>query len=246
MPKNLTPLKEDFVEFVDLFNQKPIQDNYWGMKSVGCFWVWYLIKKLKPSLIFESGVWKGQSTWLLEKAAPKAQLISIDPHLQNREYISSSAYYTFIDFNYIHFEPREESVLKLTLPEKYKRKMLSFFDDHINAYDRVLQAHQKGVKYLIFDDNYPHELNSSHLTLQECFNLPRYQSKAEVLKRYIKHYYILPQIIGTWAKTSKGETHHLPCLFKDLKDIDPTLQSTMRIFADDAYSYRWTTYIELR
>ena len=36
----------------------------------------------------ESGVFKGQTSWLIEKVLPNSKILSIDPDLSNREYIS--------------------------------------------------------------------------------------------------------------------------------------------------------------
>ena len=69
---------EDLQEFVTLYKKRPIKNNNGGMKSVGQFWVWFVTKELQPDLIVESGIWIGQSTWLLQQAAPQARIISIE------------------------------------------------------------------------------------------------------------------------------------------------------------------------
>lgn len=62
------------------------------------FAVWFMSKKLNPELIIESGVYKGQSTWLFEVSCPQARIVSIDVNLDFREYISSRAEYSDLDF----------------------------------------------------------------------------------------------------------------------------------------------------
>lgn len=104
--------------------------------------VWFIAKWLSPDIIVESGIWKGQSTWLLEKACPNAKIISIDINLSNREYISNRAIYSDKDFS------------------KHDRsnitdKSLVFFDDHQNEYKRLQQCKWFGFKHIIFEDNYP-------------------------------------------------------------------------------------------
>ncbi len=112
-----------------------------------------------------------------------------------------------------------------------------------------MQAHEKGIKYLIFDDNYPactdHEIY--HLTLSNCFEMERFKDKAEVLKKVIKHYYIMPQIIG---KTSNHPVcaklaTNLPAIWRSLEEVDGSIREKMRIFSDDSPEYRWITYVEL-
>src|SRR4051812_40880727 len=61
--------------FLPLFEMRPIADNQGGMRSVGLFNVWFLITRLRPKAVLESGIWKGQSTWLIEQAAPEAGIL---------------------------------------------------------------------------------------------------------------------------------------------------------------------------
>ena len=210
-------------EFAELYKKRPIKDNAGGMKSVGMFWVWYITKKINPDVIVESGIWKGQSTWLLEQAAPQAQIFSIDPNLKWRKYISSKVTYYSKDFSHIDFG------------DLSGKKTLCFFDDHQNAVMRVKQAQQKGFIHLLFDDNYPPGAGT-HLTLAHCF--AKNNEQAAYLRSIMRQYSVLPQIYGTKTKTGEGsfsvESLNLECNDENLI-----------IYAKDAYSYRWTTYIEL-
>lgn len=56
-------------EFSAIYADRPIQDNKGGMKAPHMFAVWFMTRKLSPDLIVESGIWRGQSTWLLEQAS---------------------------------------------------------------------------------------------------------------------------------------------------------------------------------
>ena len=110
-------------EFSALYAKRPISDNQGGMQAPHMFAVWFMARKLQPDLIVESGIWKGQSTWLLEQACPAAKLISIDLHLGYREYISGTVTYSDRDFC-----EQDWSSLPIT------DRSLVFFDDHQNAY----------------------------------------------------------------------------------------------------------------
>ena len=129
-------------EFSSIYADRPIGDNYAGMKAPHMFAVWFMAKSLQPDLIVESGIWKGQSTWLLEVACPQAKLISIDLELDAREYISDKAIYSDRDFS-------EQDWSEIT------DRSLVFFDDHQNAYRRLQQCKWFGIKHAIFEDNYP-------------------------------------------------------------------------------------------
>ena len=122
------------------------------------FAVWFMVKQLSPDLIVESGIWKGQSTWLLEKACPDAKLVSIDLNLGRRQYISDHAIYSDKDFS-------EHDWSDVT------DRSLVFFDDHQNAYKRLQQCKWFGFKHIIFEDNYP-------VKQGDCYSLKKAFSNA--------------------------------------------------------------------
>ena len=140
-------------EFSAIYAGRPIKDNQGGMKAPHMFAVWFMARQLSPDLIVESGIWKGQSTWLLEKACPKAKLVSIDLNLGYRTYISDNAVYSDKDFS-------EQDWSEVT------DESLVFFDDHQNAYKRLQQCKWFGFKHIIFEDNYP-------TTQGDCYSLKK-------------------------------------------------------------------------
>ena len=146
---------EQLEQFMLLYADRPIKDNQDGMKAPHMFAVWFMVKKLSPDLIVESGVWKGQSTWLLEQACPNARLVSIDLNLNHRLYISDSAVYSDMDFS-------EQDWINVT------ENSLVFFDDHQNAYRRLQQCKWFGFKHIIFEDNYPISQGDSY-SLKKAF-----------------------------------------------------------------------------
>lgn len=130
-------------EFSRLYEQRPIRDNAGGMRSPHLFLTWFLLRTLDPGVVVESGVWRGQGTWLIEKTCPEARLYCIDVDLGNLEYRSERAEYFERDFSTIDWThlPKDQTLL--------------FFDDHQNAYERVKTAKWFGFKHLVFEDNYP-------------------------------------------------------------------------------------------
>jgi hypothetical protein len=149
-PWDRTELLESLSEFNDLYRRRPLRDNPGGMRASHMFATWVIVRNLQPDLIVESGVWRGQGTWLLEQACPSAELISIDPDLSRRTYISSGVHYQISDFNDTDWVGRVTS------------SSLAFFDDHVNAYSRLQQAYWTGFKHVIFEDNYPPELGDMY------------------------------------------------------------------------------------
>lgn len=140
-------------EFSEVYEKRPIKNNDFGMRSPHMFAVWFIVRKLNPDIIIESGVWKGQGTWLLEMACPDAKLFSIDVNLSRREYFSKKAVYFEEDFSVQNWSEITD-------------KTLGFFDDHQNAYRRLQQCKWFGVKHIIFEDNYP-------ATQGDCYSLKK-------------------------------------------------------------------------
>ena len=96
--------EEEIVEEIKVFNQiykeRPIIENLHGMRFPHMFATYFILKKIKPDFVIESGIYKGQSTWLIEKTLPNAKILSIDLDLSQRIYISKKATYSDLDFKY--------------------------------------------------------------------------------------------------------------------------------------------------
>ena len=86
-------MRESLEEFSRLYDERPIKSNRFGTQSPHLFALWCLLKKLKPTHVVESGVWRGQSTWLIEKARPEAALFCIDLNFNSLAYRSKTAMY---------------------------------------------------------------------------------------------------------------------------------------------------------
>ncbi len=106
------------------------------------FAAWVFLREAEPELVVESGVWKGQGTWLIERAT-KANIVSIDLVPAFCEYHSPRATYSDIDFAHMDWSkaPKAQTVL--------------FFDDHVNQFRRLMQGRAWGFGNFIFEDNYP-------------------------------------------------------------------------------------------
>jgi hypothetical protein len=136
-------IKAALPEFIDIYSRRPLQQNAGGMRFNHSFATWFILKTLKPTTVIESGVWRGQSTWLIEQACPGAQIFCLDIDFSNLVYKSKSAVYLQNDFSYCTWEGVDRA------------SAVCFFDDHQNAYQRLKDVHWAGFKRAIFDDNYP-------------------------------------------------------------------------------------------
>lgn len=139
-------LEKHIKEFLVLYSNKPIKDNSGGMKAQHMFWVYYILKTINPKVIIESGIWYGQSSWLIEKVCPNSKIISIDPELDRIIYKSQNIDYRKKDFNEHDFTSELGNDCENTL---------AFIDDHQNNYLRLKHAYKHNIRHLIFEDNYP-------------------------------------------------------------------------------------------
>ncbi len=138
-------------EFVDLYHLRPLYDNTGGMKFPHMFATYCFLKELNPSLIIESGIWKGQGTWLIEKTCPTAKIISIDITLGYREYISQNVIYSDKDLKYHNLNEYVN-----TYADNDFNKVVIFLDDHQNVLDRLRYIHDNSnIKNILYEDNYP-------------------------------------------------------------------------------------------
>lgn len=133
----------DFKKFYNIYKKRPISNNENGIKIEHAFYLFLVIKKLKPKFIIESGVFAGQSTWLMEKFCPQAKFFCFDLNLKNLKYKSKKAKY----FEY--------DLTKFNWSNLQKNKTLIFFDDHVSFYERLEFSKKNKFKNIVFDDNYP-------------------------------------------------------------------------------------------
>lgn len=130
-------------EFLDIYKSRPLRTNHGGMGVNHSYALFFVLRKLMPTSVIESGVFKGQSTWLIEQALPNADIYSLDPRPELREYTSSRAKYLTDDFAGVDW-----SILDV-------EKTVCFFDDHQSSFSRLKDMKWWGFKYAVFEDNYP-------------------------------------------------------------------------------------------
>jgi hypothetical protein len=129
--------------FIEIYDKRPVENNIGGAGLIPNYWLFVMARWLKPTLIIESGVWKGQTSWLLRQARPTAEIHAFDINLKNLQYKDKTISYH--EYDWINSDIRN----------KNHDEGLVFFDDHINQAKRVREAYKRGFKWLIFDDNVP-------------------------------------------------------------------------------------------
>lgn len=225
-------MKQELKEFAQLYKTRPIKNNEGGMNSAHMFYVWFIARRMQPKYIIESGIFKGQSTWLFEVAAPKAKIISIDPALNYRVYISKNVRYESLDFT------------KIDWSDVDKKNTLCFFDDH-QGVKRVLQCYNFGFEHVLYEDNYPcpggnyvkTDLSPKATFLENDLN-------AIILNQILNIYYEFPPIYPNfssqrfmWDKYCNVTPEPL------LSKID---DEDFIVYANEAYGYTWLAYLNIK
>ncbi len=254
-------LKKQLKPFLDVYKNRPLANNAGGMLSPHNFYVWFLLKRLRPESVIESGVWKGQSTWLIEQAVPRARIYSIDPVLERIEYRSKNAEYFSEDFTRLDWSGLD------------REKTVVFIDDHQNAFERLVFCSWFGFRHVIFEDNYPAAQGNCY-SLKKAFagaglRVPEPRRKrrrwfkppppadfrpdavaanahdAYFLRKNIDTYYEFPPVFKPdrtrWGDCWSDERYPTkPPLYRELKD------AALALFNADAASYTWLCYVRLR
>lgn len=231
-------MKNYLKDFLEVYSGRPVLDNHGGQKAAQLFYSWFVAKKMKPDIIIESGVFKGQGTWAFENASPESKIICLDPYLKNYQgYRSQKAQYIELDFKQIDWSSIEN-----------KTNVLCFFDDHQNAFERVIQSKMNGFKYLMFEDNYP-EGQGDCISLKKVLEFPENYSilpgftARDYLEKVVDRYQELPPIFSLettrWNTSWDSYRSNTPLV---LSDDDQELS----IFKNEMDQYTWINYVELK
>ena len=228
------------------------------------FATYFILKKLNPSYVIESGVYKGQSTWLIESTLPNCDLLSIDIDLTKRQYISKKANYSNKDFKLHDFS---------SIPEN----TLVFFDDHVSHYERLQQAKFFNIKSIILEDNYSknkgdfytikHAYQNSgfnHVETKKSYTKTTLIFLSEMLKKiFQKNYYFCIDKINSRMRDHKPNINNFKNIEKNIetyyefppiienknsstKPIFNSIDSDFNVFREELNHYNCITYIKLK
>jgi hypothetical protein len=246
--------------FLEIYSRRPIQDNEGGMKAPHMFALYCFLKKLDPAVVIESGVWRGQGTWLIEQVSPNADLHCIDIDLSRRRYTSPKAKYYEQDFSSIDWDHISD-----------KGNALLFFDDHQDAFRRIKAGGKIGFKNFIFEDNYPALrgdcyslkkvlLHSGHTNGHPPTLLTKVKgllgrgdgsyispnkTHAQYLHKHLATYYEFPPVYKVdttrWGDPWTDDKYPTP------KPLTTTIADVrLRVFKEDSDSYTWMCMARLK
>jgi len=134
-------LSRAIMEFIQLFRDGLITSLYGGMGYNNGLMLFCVARFTSPEVVVESGILRGFTTYLLDRAIPPESVIhAFDINLSLIEFRSKKATYY------------EKDILEET-PELKGRKVLAFFDDHVSHYDRLKYCIDNQIEVVVLDDD---------------------------------------------------------------------------------------------
>eukprot|EP00536_Pseudo-nitzschia_multiseries_P017821 jgi/Psemu1/328655/estExt_fgenesh1_pg.C_18430001 len=146
-------------EFLEVYKNRPDPVNLCGIRINHAMALFLAVKHLKPTLVVESGVNAGVSTYFIRSASSTTKIFAIDPLdkpicAQGKRWIDSSDLtinYTgdnFVDLLDIDWKGMAER------KEIYLDSTLVFIDDHLHAFQRIAGVLNCGIRHVVVEDNY--------------------------------------------------------------------------------------------
>lgn len=134
-------LLKNFTLFEQIFREDKISDLNGGMGYNNGLFLFILISHLQPNAVIESGVWRGFTTYLIDKAIPKnGKIYCFDINMDRVEFESNKASYFEQDLSQID-------------DVDYAKVDFAFFDDHVSIYDRLKLCVSNKIKFVVVDDD---------------------------------------------------------------------------------------------
>jgi len=146
-------------EFLPIYEKRPF-NNTGGITFWSSLALYYFMKRIDPSLIIESGVWRGFSTWVIDQIHQDKKHIACDP-----------VFMMPIKFESVYWPDMVEKIcadyscLLTSVDEPHR--VVTFFDDHQNYVPRLIQSIRHGFLWTIWDDNYP--VKDDHFSFESDF-----------------------------------------------------------------------------
>lgn len=129
------------LQYRALFVKKEISNLNGGMGFNNGLILFCVLREISPKSIVESGVWRGYTTYLMDRATNcRASIKCFDIDLSKVEYRGE---------NIVHFERDVSEMPDGTLSDCD----FALFDDHVSHYDRLLFSIENKIPYVVLDDD---------------------------------------------------------------------------------------------
>ena len=128
-------------EYEKIYRESPVKHLGSGFGFNEGLYLFSLLKITNPTDVIESGVMRGFSTYIIEKATNEnARIHCYDISFNRLEYKSKKAIYNNCDIS-----EKDPSLLS--------NNLFALWDDHVSHYDRLQYSFAKKIKYNLFDDD---------------------------------------------------------------------------------------------
>ena len=128
-------------EFDYVFNKSPIKEHESGFGYNEGVFFYTLLKIINPEIVIESGVMKGFTTYLIDKAThDNCKIYSYDINFENNMFNSKKATYINTD-------------ITNKIPSIKNKKTVALWDDHTSQMDRLKFSQEYNIQYNFFDDD---------------------------------------------------------------------------------------------
>jgi len=244
-------LKAALPDFAKVYAARPIKQNINGMGANHAFSLWFTARSLKPKYVIESGVYHGQSTWLLRQAVgPQAAIYSLDPEA-SRDLVyraqppENTRYFLGQDFR----DVGKMNWDSLIAPEDRNRTLV-MLDDHMSCIRRVQELLANGFVHLWYDDNW--RIGSDCYSFSwVCASLPQGMVQVPYKDAFVAKNITVEEHDQNWAYLqARMETYfEFPAIYDGCKTGGPSLldgpaelaQLGLPKVEDEVYGY-WTLH----
>ena len=128
-------------EYEKIYRESPVKHLGSGFGFNEGLYLFSLLKITNPTDVIESGVMRGFSTYIIDKATNEnARIHCYDISFNRLEYKSKKAIYNNCDIS-----EKDPSLLS--------NNLFALWDDHVSHYDRLQYSFAKKIKYNLFDDD---------------------------------------------------------------------------------------------
>lgn len=166
-------LRKYIKDFDSLFRNMKFDNNFGGMGYNSGLITFVFACVVGPKIAYESGVWKGFTTYILDKStSPECKIHCFDISFANLVFKSDKAVY------------HECDILQIDLSAHNRSDSFALFDDHVSHFERLNWCIDQKIRYAIFDDDVsPLTVHSDGWpplpTLDMIFNYHAYPKKFE-------------------------------------------------------------------
>lgn len=123
--------------------QYPFRDQQGGSRLNNLIWLHMIARNFRPDVIIDSGTYRGASAWALALGCPTAQCYSFDINLSQLLLRLDGVTYVESDWAEFDFGPLVD------------RRVLVYFDDHIDQARRLIESVERSCDLAVFDDDFP-------------------------------------------------------------------------------------------